>query len=62
MPDVDLRLLGSPAAVVDGEPTALPAHVPASILAYLAVARDWVARTELAYLYRPDEPETAALA
>ncbi len=61
MPSVELRVLGSPTVVVDGAPEALPAVVPASLLAYLAVARDWVPRAELAYLYRPDEPEAVAL-
>lgn len=39
----------------------LPANTPTSLLFYLAVSGDWVSRQELAYLYRPDEPETVAL-
>jgi DNA-binding SARP family transcriptional activator len=46
---------------VEGVASALPAQAPASLLAYLALARDWVPRTELAYLYRPDEDESEAL-
>jgi DNA-binding SARP family transcriptional activator len=61
MPGATLRLLGVPTVVLDGRATPLPTHTPASLLVYLAVAGDWVPRTELAYLYRPDEPEGAAL-
>lgn len=61
MPGATLRLLGVPTVVQDGRATPLPVHTPASLLVYLAVAGDWVPRTELAYLYRPDEPEGVAL-
>lgn len=61
MPDARLLLFGSPAVVVDGAAMALPANTPASLLAYLALSDGWVARTELAYLYRPDEAEADAL-
>jgi DNA-binding SARP family transcriptional activator len=61
VPDVAVRLLGSPTVVVGGREEALPANAPASLLAYLAVVRDWVPRSELAYLYRPDESEAQAL-
>lgn len=47
--------------VVDGVESGLPANAPASLLAYLALADGWVARTELAYLFRPDEAEADAL-
>jgi DNA-binding SARP family transcriptional activator len=61
VPGPRLMLLGTPTVTVDGVETALPANAPASLLAYLALARDWVPRTELAYLYRPDEDEAQAL-
>ena len=56
-----LHLLGVPTVVHEGRASPLPVHTPASLLVYLAVAGGWVARTELAYLYRPDEPEGVAL-
>ena len=34
---------------------------PSSLLFYLAVKGDWVSRSELAFLYKPDETETEAL-
>ncbi len=61
MPPVALRLLGVPRVDWDGGHVPLPRNTPASLLAYLAVAGDWVARTELAYLYRPDDDEASAL-
>ena len=61
MPDVALRLLGAPRGAGGGRDEPLPRNTPASLLAYLAVAGDWVARTELAYLYRPDDDEASAL-
>ena len=61
MPGPTLQLLGVPTVVHEGRASPLPGHTPASLLVYLAVAGAWVARTELAYLYRPDEPEGVAL-
>ncbi len=61
MPAPRLQLLGTPTVTLEGVDTALPAHAPASLLAYLALARGWIPRTELAYLYRPDEDESEAL-
>jgi predicted ATPase/DNA-binding SARP family transcriptional activator len=61
MPDVSLRLLGVPRVDWNGGQEPLPRNTPASLLAYLAVAGDWVARQELAYLYRPDDDEAGAL-
>ena len=56
-----LRLLGVP-ALVDGDGLQpLTPNTPTSLLLYLALAGDWVSRQELAYLYRPDETEAAAL-
>ena len=61
MPDVALRLLGVPRVAWGDREEPLPRNTPASLLAYLALAGDWVARTELAYLYRPDDDEASAL-
>lgn len=40
----------------------MPLNTPASLLFYLAASGDWVSRSELAYLYRPDDAESEALA
>ncbi|NOK78959.1 MAG: hypothetical protein GFH24_608416n3 [Chloroflexi bacterium AL-N5] len=39
----------------------LPLNTPSSLLFYLAAKADWVSRSELAFLYRPDESEAEAL-
>jgi predicted ATPase/DNA-binding SARP family transcriptional activator len=39
----------------------LPLNTPSSLLFYLAVKGDWVSRSELAFLYRPDDTEAEAL-
>lgn len=62
MTAVSLRLLGAPSIDRAGRLELLPLNTPTSLLFYLAVAGDWVSRHELAYLYRPDDPEAAALA
>ncbi|HET8984623.1 MAG TPA: BTAD domain-containing putative transcriptional regulator, partial [Trueperaceae bacterium] len=41
--------------------SALPLSTPTSLLFFLAADGDWVTRSELAYLYRPDESESDAL-
>ena len=46
---------------MNGEVRDLPVDKPASLLYYLASRADWVGRSELAYLYRPDAPEEVAL-
>lgn len=56
-----LRLLGTPALVHAEGSTALSLSTPTSLLFYLAADGDWVSRSELAYLYRPDESESDAL-
>ena len=56
-----LRLLGVPREDIAGEPGDLPLDKPASLLYYLAQRGDWVGRSELAFLYRPDAPERIAL-
>ncbi len=45
-----------------GRSTTLPINTPSSLMFYLASRGDWVSRSELAYLYRPDESESNALA
>ena len=46
---------------VAGKVSDLPLDKPASLLFYLARRGDWVSRSELAFLYRPDAPESVAL-
>ena len=58
---VRLHLLGTPRLAGGSEGEALPLTKPTSLLFYLACRNDWVSRSELAFLYRPDEPEAAAL-
>ncbi len=56
-----LTLIGSPTAELDdGRRVPWPATRPGALLAYLACRSDWVARDELAFLMRPDEPDAAA--
>ena len=57
----NLRLLGTPSAEVAGKVSDLQLDKPASLLFYLARRGDWVSRSELAFLYRPDAPESVAL-
>src|SRR5690606_30097444 len=59
--EASLRLLGSPAVHLPEGARDLPVDKPASLLYYLASRGDWVTRSELAYLYRPDAPEEVAL-
>ena len=56
-----LQLFGVP-KVVGIKTYDLPLDKPASLLFYLAQRSDWVSRSELAFLYRPDVPEETALA
>lgn len=56
-----LQLLGAPAWTLAGKTTLLPITKPCSLLLYLACRGDWVSRNELAFLYRPDEPDVEAL-
>ncbi len=57
-----LRLLGDPVVERASTAVAAPLNTPTSLLFYLAASGDWVSRSELAYLYRPDEAESEALA
>lgn len=57
-----LMLLGAPRADAGGMVEDLPLDKPASLLYYLARRDDWVSRSELAFLYRPNAPEHLALA
>lgn len=59
---VTLRLLGQATALLSGQALKIAPGRPASLLVYLAVGGRWVSRAELAFLYRPDEPEAEALA
>ena len=61
MPVTALRLLGVPALADAQGLKPLTPSTPTSLLLYLALAGDWVSRQALAYLYRPDETESAAL-
>jgi DNA-binding SARP family transcriptional activator len=56
-----LQLLGVPKVTTAGNLSDLPLDKPASLLFYLARRGDWVSRSELAFLYRPDAPEKVAL-
>lgn len=56
-----LQLLGAPRAESEDGFHDLPLNKPASLLYYLAQRGDWVSRSELAFLYRPDVPEDLAL-
>ena len=56
-----LRLFGLPSLEFDHKLQALPLNTPTSLLFYLAVKGDWISRSELAFLYKPDETETDAL-
>lgn len=57
-----LRLLGHPAVESGDSAEDLRFDRPGSLIVYLAVRGERVSRSELAFLYRPDEPETSALA
>ena len=60
MSDAYASLLGPPTVVVDGTRHVLPLTRPVCFYSYLAFRRDWVARDELAYLFRPDAAEGVA--
>ena len=59
--DFRLKLLGVPKIDLKSEISDLPLDKPTSLLYYLAQRGDWVSRSELAFLYRPDSPEKVAL-
>ncbi len=59
--DFRLKLLGVPKIALRSEVSDLPLDKPTSLLYYLAQRGDWVSRSELAFLYRPDSPEKVAL-
>lgn len=60
VPPVRLVLFGAPEVEVDGTPHDLVLDRPTSLLVTLALRRDWVRRSELAALYRPDEDDRSA--
>lgn len=58
---IRVELLGLP-HLSDGRATrALTLNKPTLLLLYLAYRGDWVSRSEAAFLFRPDDEETAAL-
>ncbi len=59
--DFRLKLLGVPKVDLKSGASDLPLDKPTSLLYYLAQRGDWVSRSELAFLYRPDSPEKIAL-
>ncbi len=59
--DFRLKLLGVPKIDLKSGVSDLPLDKPTSLLYYLAQRGDWVSRSELAFLYRPDSPEKIAL-
>ena len=59
--ELSLHLLGIPKVAVAGSVSDPALDKPASLLYYLAQRRDWISRSELAFLYRPDAPEKVAL-
>ena len=56
-----LILLGLPQVKTDQDCQALRLNNSALLLIYLAVKGDWISRSELAFLFRPDVGEGAAL-
>lgn len=58
---VELELLGFPRSRKGGAAQALTFNKPTLLLLYLAYRGDWVSRSEAAFLFRPDDDETAAL-
>ncbi len=59
--DFRLKLLGVPKVDLKSRTSDLPLDKPTSLLYYLAQRGDWVNRSELAFLYRPDSPQKIAL-
>lgn len=60
---VGLKLFGVPSLTKDGltdSTVPLQLSLPTLFLVYLALRSHWVARTELAFLFRPDAPEASA--
>ena len=56
-----LYLLGLPEVEHEGDRKPLRLNNPTLLLLYLAYKRAWVSRSELAFLFRPDEDEVTAL-
>lgn len=57
-----LALFGPPTLSTSGSDQTLRTNNPNLALIYLASRADWVSRSELAFLYKPDETEEKALA
>ena len=58
---LSLSLFGMPSLILEGVQENLPLNTPSSLLFYLAVKGEWISRSELAFLYKPDETEAEAL-
>ena len=61
MSTVELKLFGLPQLIEENDAKALRLNNPSLLLIYLAVKGTWVSRSELAFLFRPDEDEKTAL-
>ena len=61
MDEPRIDLLGTPTFSVGGESALLPDTVPSRLVALLALRGTAIARTELAGLLYPDEPDGVAL-
>lgn len=55
-----LQLLGIPQVQVNHNPVLITPNNPSLLLLYLAHRGEWVSRSELAFLFRPDDDETTA--
>lgn len=58
---IKLYLMGLPKFASDNESQAIRLTTPSLLLIYLAFRADWVSRSELAFLFKPDDSEAAAL-
>lgn len=58
---VYIQLFGLPKVRHQNELVAFRLNSPTLLLVYLAVKGDWVSRSELAFLFRPDDDEVSAL-
>lgn len=58
---LQFHLFGLPKIVDQTDVTAVRLNGPSLLLIYLAIKGDWVSRSELAFLFRPDDDEVSAL-
>ena len=59
---IHLALFGAPTITADGQSRALPCERRTQLLAYLALKRAWVRRSEIAALLWPEQPDKLAYA